>query len=295
MQSGIKVSEKSFLINLIDSPGHVDFSSEVTAALRVTDGALVVVDCIDGVCVQTETVLRQAIGERIRPVLMLNKVDRAITELMMPPEVCAARRGSLLQQSRYPPPLSPLAPRAPVLQEAYKGFVKAIENVNVIISTYTDAALGDIQLDPIRGKVAFGSGLHQWGFTLKRFAKIYATKFGTTRFKMMRRLWGDMFYNKKGEWKRGDFTSDKEFKRGFVGMILDPIYQVFDATLNDKKDKLEKMYSSLGIVLKSEDKVRASAGCGRSTWAASPRRAPAILPPHSCSPAARCRSCLARH
>lgn len=223
-ESGIKISEKSFLINLIDSPGHVDFSSEVTAALRVTDGALVVVDCIEGVCVQTETVLRQAIGERIRPVLMLNKVDRCISELMLPPE------------------------------EAYKGFVKSIENVNVIISTYHDAALGDIQLDPVKGKVAFGSGLHQWGFTLKKFAKMYASKFSTTRFKMMRRLWGDMFYNRKGEWKKGDYTTDKEFKRGFVGMILDPIYQLFDAVTTDKKDKVEKMITSLAIALKPEER-----------------------------------------
>lgn len=105
-----------FLINLIDSPGHVDFSSEVTAALRVTDGALVVVDCVSGVCVQTETVLRQAIAERIKPVVFMNKMDLALITLQCEQE------------------------------DLYQKFQRIVESINVIIATYADdkGPMGDI-------------------------------------------------------------------------------------------------------------------------------------------------------
>ena len=160
---GPTINKNSFLINLIDSPGHVDFSSEVTAALRVTDGALVVIDCIEGAAVQTGTVLRQAMAERVKPVLMVNKIDRALLELKLNGE------------------------------EIYQNMVRSIENVNAIIESYKFGEV-DWQVDPTKGTVAFGSGLHQWGFTLKGFARIYAAKFGTTEEKMVQKLWGDWVY-----------------------------------------------------------------------------------------------------
>ena len=156
---GQKTDGRDFLINLIDSPGHVDFSSEVTAALRVTDGALVVVDTVEGVCVQTETVLRQALGERIKPVIIINKVDRALLELQLGKE------------------------------DLYQSFSRAVESVNVVIATYFDKVLGDVQVYPEKGTVAFGSGLHGWAFTIRQFAVKYAKKFGVDRNKMMERLW----------------------------------------------------------------------------------------------------------
>merc|ERR1719435_40207 len=171
--------ETGYLINLIDSPGHVDFSSEVTAALRVTDGALVVVDCVSGVCVQTETVLRQAIAERIRPVLFMNKMDLALLTLQLESEAL------------------------------YLTFQRILENVNVIIATYgaEDGPMGDIMVDPSKGTVGFGSGLHGWAFSLKQFAEIYAEKFKIAPIKLMGRLWGDNFYSAKE--KKWGKTCDK--------------------------------------------------------------------------------------
>jgi elongation factor 2 len=216
-----------FLINLIDSPGHVDFSSEVTAALRVTDGALVVVDCVSGVCVQTETVLRQAISERIKPVLFMNKMDLALLTLQLDPE------------------------------ELYQKFQRVVEDVNVIIATYggadEDAPMGDIQIHPTKGTVGFGSGLHSWAFSLKQFADMYAKKFKTDVAKLMKKLWGDWYFNAKTKkWVKSQ--QDGAEKRAFVQFILDPIYKVFDAIMNEKDEEVAKLTLSTGVKLKGDDK-----------------------------------------
>merc|ERR1719146_38034 len=216
-----------YLINLIDSPGHVDFSSEVTAALRITDGAMVVVDCIEGCAVQTETVLRQSLQERVKPCLFVNKVDRCILELQMDPE------------------------------DMYSRFRNAIENVNVIVSTYHDELMGDVQVFPDKGTVAFGSGLHGWAFNIERFAKIYATKFGVEKEKMMKRLWGDSFFNaKKKTWTNiiQPEGCDKPLRRAFCQFIMTPINSLMTAIMNDDKAKYEKMMETLGVVLKGDDR-----------------------------------------
>lgn len=214
------------MINLIDSPGHVDFSSEVTAALRVTDGALVVVDCIEGVCVQTETVLRQALTERIKPVVIINKVDRALLELQVSKE------------------------------ELYQSFQRTIETVNVIISTYHDAALGDVQVYPDKGTVAFGSGLHGWGFTLLQFADRYSKKFGSSKDKLIEKLWGDNYFNPKTKkWTKSSNDSDgKALERAFNMFVLDPIYKIFKAVMEFKKDDAMTMCDKLEVKLTPEER-----------------------------------------
>jgi len=214
-----------FLINCIDSPGHVDFSSEVTAALRVTDGGLVVVDCVEGVCVQTETVLRQALAERIRPVMTINKLDRAFLELQLDHE------------------------------EMYQNFVKSVENANAIISIYHDEALGDVQVYPDKGTVSFSAGLHGWAFTLTKFARLYAAKFGVDEKKMMERLWGESYFDQKGKkWvKKGEGADGTPLTRAFCQFVLDPIQKMFTACMNDQFDKLDKMYKALSIDMKKDD------------------------------------------
>ena len=221
--------KKPYLINLIDSPGHVDFSSEVTAALRVTDGALVVVDYVEGVCAQTETVLRQALGEKIKPVLFVNKIDRGILELQVDGETM------------------------------YQTFQRVIENANVIIATYEADDMGEgQQVDPTKGTVAFGSALFGWAFTLTRFAKIYADKFKVDFDKMMQKLWGDNFFDSKGKkWKVDEVADDgTNLKRCFVQFIMEPVIRLCRNIMDGNKEAINKMLTTLEINLKTEDKEK---------------------------------------
>ncbi|OAG29677.1 elongation factor 2 [Nematocida displodere] len=227
-----KTDENHFLINLIDSPGHVDFSSEVTAALRVTDGALVVVDCIEGICVQTETVLRQAIIEKIRPVLCLNKLDRSLLELQEEPEVLA------------------------------KSLRNTVESFNVTLSKFLvedDKSGADIKpLDPAKLEVSFCSGLQGWGFTLRQFSEFYAESFGIQnnpkameRFQM--NMWKhNCYYSTTDPFdKTGKFsTSGNASNLAFIVFVLNPLYRVRDLCKQGDKDGLITYLEKYKVVIK---------------------------------------------
>ncbi|KAG8710602.1 Elongation factor 2, partial [Ceratobasidium sp. 395] len=214
-----------FLVNLIDSPGHVDFTSEITAALRVTDGALVVVDCVEGVCIQTEAVLRQALTDHIKPVFVINKVDRALLELQLSKE------------------------------DLYQYFECTIKSANAIISMHNDTALGDVQVYPEKGTVAFGSGLHGWGFTLRQFATRYSMKFGVAKEKLVLKLWGDNYFDPATkEWTTNSTNPDgTALDRAFNMFVLDPIFKIYGFVMNSNKDAVGPLLEKLGVKLAQDE------------------------------------------
>ncbi|MBW2996620.1 elongation factor EF-2 [Candidatus Woesearchaeota archaeon] len=126
-----------YLINLLDTPGHVDFGGDVTRAMRAVDGAIVLVCASEGIMPQTETVLRQALRERVKPVLFINKVDRLIKELKLTPEAMQER------------------------------FIKIITEVNKLIREIAEEEYGDKwQTNVQDGSVAFGSAFHNWALSI---------------------------------------------------------------------------------------------------------------------------------
>jgi len=104
--------------------------------------------------------------------------------------------------------------------------------------------------------VCFGSGLHSWAFSLRCFAEIYAKKFGVSPDRMVKKLWGDHYYNPNSKkWQTTPDTPDGlPLRRAFVQFILDPLYKLFDAIMNDEVEKYDKMLKSLAIILTEEER-----------------------------------------
>lgn len=128
---------EEYLINMIDTPGHVDFGGDVTRAMRAVDGAVVVVDAVEGTMPQTETVLRQALKEGVRPVLFINKVDRLVNELKVDE------------------------------QEMQIRLAKVIDKVNKLIKGMNEKMYNEgWKLDAAKGTVSFGSALYNWAVSV---------------------------------------------------------------------------------------------------------------------------------
>lgn len=256
---GYKMSESEALniVNLIDSPGHVDFSGEVEAALRICDGALLVVDVVEGVCVQTVTVLRAALEHAVRPVLVLNKLDRLFGELHLGP------------------------------MEAYEHIVNVLAQVNVIMGVkeveemMAAASVDDGQQDdcewkledkthdrtvsgyfsPEQGNVVFASALDGWAFRIIDFARLISKKFGISEAVLNRTLWGDYFLQSKT--KRIVRKKPSELKTNakpmFVQFILSNIHAIYDTILCTQHDlqlaveKRQNFVDKLGLKVTSRD------------------------------------------
>ncbi|KAH7027468.1 P-loop containing nucleoside triphosphate hydrolase protein [Microdochium trichocladiopsis] len=223
---------KSHLLNIIDTPGHVDFVDEVAAALRLVDGVALVVDVVEGVGVNTEKIIKHAVLEGLPLVLILNKMDRLILELRLPPV------------------------------DAYFKLKHVIEQVNTVIENTIPGSGAERRVSPEKGNVLFACSSMGWCFTLPSFAKMYADMYpGVNSVEFAKRLWGDVYFNpKKRTFSRKPLPGETRAARSFVRFVLEPIYKVFSVTISQSPEDLKDSLAIVGIVLKpSQYKLDAKA------------------------------------
>ena len=209
---------KSYKLNLLDTPGASNFSDEVSRSLRIADGAVLMVCCVEGVMANTERIIKQLLTEQVPFFLVINKIDRLILELNLPP------------------------------QDAYFKIKYTIQEVNNVMKKYNS----DVKFSPEKNNVCFASTEQGWVFSLKSFAKMYkamtSQAFDSDSF--ARRLWGDVYFDpEKRIFRRTPL--DGQNHRTFTEFILEPLYKITSHTISQEKTELKKVLTSLGIYLKS--------------------------------------------
>ncbi|KYQ92197.1 elongation factor 2 [Tieghemostelium lacteum] len=217
--------DREFLINIVEIPPNFSDSHIILeSTLKITDGTMIILDSVEGICMNTDGSLRTAVNEGIlNHTLFINKFDRLILELQLPHE------------------------------ELYHQLVRLIENTNVNISTYAGKEVKE--LSPITGNVAFGSGLCGFGFRLSSFASIYASKFGVSKERLTKKLWGENYFcpDSKKWFNVNVNESGKTLTRSFCQFILSPLFSIADAAMKNDIDKITHMMKSLCIELSPND------------------------------------------
>ncbi|XP_027160235.1 elongation factor-like GTPase 1 [Coffea eugenioides] len=247
--SSIALQYEDHSINLIDSPGHMDFCSEVSTAARLSDGALVLVDAVEGVHIQTHAVLRQAWIEKLTPCLVLNKIDRLISELRLSPMEAYTRLQRIVHEVNG-------------IVSAYKS-EKYLSDVDSLLSV-PSGDVGDDNFEfveddeedtfqPQKGNVAFVCALDGWGFSILDFAEFYASKLGASSAALQKALWGPRYFNAKTKMivgKKG-MSSGSKARPMFVQFVLEPLWQVYQAALEEDGDRgvLEKVIKSFNLLI----------------------------------------------
>lgn len=231
----------------------MDFCSEVSTAARLSDGALILVDAVEGVHIQTHAVLRQAWIEKLTPCLVINKIDRLISELELSPREAYNRLLRIVYEVNN-------------IVSAFKS-VKYLSDVDAILSGPSgsdDVAFEEIEDDeelmfqPQKGNVAFVCALDGWGFSIRQFAEFYASKFGWSTNALQKALWGPWYFNHKAKKIVGQkgVAGLSKARPMFVEFVLEPLWSVYQAASKDKEEAgvmVQKVIKTFNLAIPPRD------------------------------------------
>lgn len=239
---------EEYLINLIDSPGHIDFSSDVSTATRLCDGALLVVDVLEGICTQTHAVVYKALKERMRPCLVLNKIDRLFIEMKLSTTEAFHHLKRVLEQVNA---LAYTLLKSELLRRNEALGIDASE-----MEIEDDPLFEQWNFEPDKGNVIFCSALDCWGFGVPKFATLWAKRLEINRNVLRKYIFEDYGLNPttkkivKLDTSRG--VGEGEMKPMFAAMVLDPLWQLYEAALVQQDAAKTAELASKGVRFHSD-------------------------------------------